>query len=196
MNRFAIQVRGLLALGCIVLISSCAAFLLNGHLSHGYYISPDKTFRCKLPGGALSRQLHIWDQRSASGATVTFMLGSRLLWRVDHLHLSRLKLKDLDKDKERRVQLERGKEHYFRYYLLPNLGPAEIKWERYERAGETEVLIAHTYLKSDGMEGIRELLFSVDGVYLNVLHHAQGISENLENIIPGSLALYKGCEFE
>lgn len=186
----------MLALSCIVLISSCAVFLLNGHLSHGYYISPDKTFRCKLPGGALSRQLHIWDQRSALGTTVTFKLGSRLLWRVDHLYLSRLKLKDLDKGLGRRAQLERGKEHYFKYYLLPNLGPAETKWERYERAGETEVLIAHTYLKSDGMKGIRELLFSVDGNYLNVLHHAQGISENLESIIPGSLALYESCEFE
>ena len=130
------------------------------------------------------------------GTSVTFRLGSRLLWRVDHLHLSRLKLEGLDEDKGRRAQLERGKEHYFKYYLLPNLGPAEIKWERYERAGETEVLIAHTYLKSDGMKGIRELLFSVDGNFLNVLHHAQGISENLESIIPGSLALYESCEFE
>lgn len=130
------------------------------------------------------------------GETVTFKLGSRLLWRVDHLYLSRLKLKDLDKGQGRRAQLERGKEHYFKYYLVPNLGPAEIKWERYERADETEVLIAHTHLESDGMEGVRELLFSVDGDYLNVLHHAQAISENLENIIPGSLALYKSCEFE
>ena len=130
------------------------------------------------------------------GGTVTFKLGSRLLWRVDHLHLSRLKLKDLDKTEGRRAQLERGKAHYFRYYLLPNLGSAEIRWERYERADETEVLIAHTHMKSDGMDGIRELLFSVDGDHLNVLHHAQGISENLESIIPGSLALYESCEFD
>ena len=196
MNEFAIQIRFLLALVCIVPVSSCMLLLTNGHLSHGHYISPSETFRCKLPGGALSRQLHIWDQRSAMGESVTFKLGSRLLWRVDHLHLNRLELEGLDRVGERREQLERGKENYFKHYLLQELGSAQIRWERYERTDETEVLIAHTYLKSDGMEGVRELLFSVDGDYLNVLHHAQGISGNLENIILGSFGLYKSCEFK
>lgn len=143
----------------------------------------------------MSRQLHVRDQSSALGESVTFQLGSRVLWRVDHFHLGQLKLAGLKGIKERRERLEKGKEHYFKYYLLPNLGSAEIKWERYERTDETEVLIAHTYMRSDGMEGVRELLFSIDGDYLNVLHHAQNISSNLESIILGSFGLYKSCEF-
>ena len=196
MNGLAALVRFLLVLTCLVSLSSCVLLLTDGRLSHGYYVSQSETFRCRLPGGVLSRQLLIWDQRSAVGESVTFKLGSRLLWRVDHLHLSQLKLEGLDKIEARRAQLEKGKENYFKYYLLPNLGRAEIKWEIYEQAGGTEVLISHTYLKSDGMEGVRELLFSVDGNYLNVLHHAQNISGNLETIIPGSLGLYKSCEFK
>ena len=195
MNRIAALTCFLLALVCMATLSSCMLLLTNGRLSHGHYISPSETFRCRLPGGALSRQLHIWDQRSAVGETVTFRLSSRLLWRVDHLHLSQLKLKDLDKVQDRRAQLEKGKEHYFEYYLLPKLGPAQIRWERYERTDDVEVLIVHTHLESDGMVGVRELLFSVDGDYLNVVHHAQSISGNLENFILGSFGLYKSCEF-
>ena len=189
-------VRFLLVLICVVSVSSCMLVLTNGRLSHGYYVSPSETFKCRLPGGVLSRQLHIWDQKSTAGESVTFKLSSRLLWRVDHLRLNQLKLTGLSKIKERREQLERAKEHYFKYFLLPNLGHAEIKWERYERAGETEVLISHTRLKSDGMDGVREILFSIDGNYLNVLHHAQGISGNLDSVILGSLGLYKSCEFK
>ena len=195
-NKSAVVIRFLLLLTCIVSLSSCMLLLTDGRLSHGDYISPSETFRCTLPGGALSRQLHIRDQRSAVGETVTFKLGSRLLWRVDHLYLDQLELGGLDKVKQRREQLEKGKENYFRYYLMPSLGFAEIKWERYERTDEAEVLIVHTYLKSDGMEGVRELLFSVDGEYLNVLHHAQNVPGNLENIILGSFGLYKSCEFK
>ncbi len=195
MNRFAALACFPLALVCMMSLSSCMLLLTNEHLSHGYYVSPSETFRCKLPGGALSRQLHIRDQRNAVGETVTFKLGPHLLWRVDHLHLSQIKLKDMDKVRDRRAQLEKGKEHYFKYYLLPNLGSAEIRWERYEQTDDTEVLIAHTHLESDGMAGVRELLFSVDGDYLNVVHHVQGISGNLENIIQGSFGLYKNCEF-
>ena len=187
--------RLLLALTFCVSVSSCTFLLLNGELSHGYYVSPEHTFKCRLPGGVLSRQLQIWDQRSPIGEIVTFKLGSRLLWRVEHLRLDHLKLDGLALTKERRQQLEKGKENYFEYYLLPNLGLAEIKWERYEEVNGKEVLISHTYLKSDGMEGTRELLFSVDGSYLNVLHHAQSISGNLENFITGSLGLYRSCEF-
>ena len=58
------------------------------------------------------------------------------------------------------------------------------------------MLISYTHLKSDDMEGVRELLFSVDGNYLNVLHHAQNISGNLDKVILGSLGLYKSCEFK
>ena len=81
------------------------------------------------------------------GEIVTFKLGSRLLWRVEHLRLDHLKLDGLALTKERRQQLEKGKENYFEYYLLPNLGLAEIKWERYEEVNGKEVLISHTYLK-------------------------------------------------
>ena len=196
MNESVATFRFLLSLTCMVLLSSCVVLLTNGRLSHGHYVSQSETFSCRLPGGVLSRQLDVWDQRGAVGESVTFKLGSRLLWRVDHLHLRQLKLKGLDKIQARREQLERGKDHYFKYYLLPKLGEAEIKWEIYKQVGGTEVLISYTYLKSDGMEGIRELLFSVDGNYLNVLHHAQNISGNLDKIILGSLGLYKSCEFK
>ena len=196
MNEPVTMVRFLLVLICLIPLTSCVVLLMNGHLSHGHYVSKSETFSCRLPGGILSRQLQVWDQKSEIGESVTFRLGPRLLWRVDHLHLSQLKLKGLDKIQARRDQLERGKENYFKYYLLPELGKAEIKWEIYEQAGGKEVLISHTYLKSDGMEGIRELLFSVDGNYLNVVHHAQNISGNLEKIIIGSLGLYKSCEFK
>ncbi len=196
MNESVATVRFLLGLACVVLLSSCVVLLTNGRLSHGHYVSQSETFSCRLPGGVLSRQLDVWDQRGAVGESVTFKLGSRLLWRVDHLHLRQLKLKGLDKVQARREQLERGKEHYFKYYLLPKLGKAEIKWETYKQVDGTEVLISYTHLKSDGMEGVRELLFSVDGNYLNVLHHAQNISGNLDKVILGSLGLYKSCEFK
>lgn len=196
MNKLAARMFPLLVLAGIVSISSCSMLLLNGNLSHGYYEASSKTFRCRVPGGILSRQLHIRDQRGTIGESVTFKLGSRLLWRVEHLRLDRLELANLDRVRDRREQLERGKRNYFKHYLLPDLGTAEIQWERYERTEDAEVLVAHTYLESDGMAGIRELLFSVDGDYLNVVHHAQSISGNLENIIQGSFWLYKNCEFK
>ena len=178
-----------------MLTASCALLLLNGHFSHGYYISPSETFKCKLPGGAFSTQLKVSDRSSAIGETVTFKLRPGLLWRVDHLHLNHHKLAKLNKLMIRRVQLEEAKENYFKHHLLPNVDIAEIRFEYYKRVKETDVLIVHTYLKWDASEEDRELLFSIDGNYLNVLHYAQNISDELKNITSGSFGLYKSCQF-
>ena len=176
-------------------IPSCALLLLNGHLSHGYYVSPSESFKCKLPGGAFSTQLKISDRRNSIGETVTFKLDSGLLWRVDHLRLDQHKLAKLNGLKSKRKQLDEAKLNYFKYHLHPNVDITEINWEQFKRVNETEVLIAHTYLKWDKLEENRELLFSINGDYLNVLHYAQNISTELQNITSGSLGLYKSCEF-
>ena len=180
---------------CVFTISCCALLLLNGHLSHGYYVSPSETFKCKLPGGAFSRQLNISDRHNSMGETVTFKLDTGLLWRVDHLHLNDHKLANLSGLRNRREQLEQAKLNYIKFHLETNIDIVEINWEQYKRVNETEVLIAHTYLKWDKLEENRELLFSINGDYLNVLHYAQNISTKLQNITSGSLGLYKSCEF-
>ena len=176
-------------------IPSCALLLLNGHLSHGYYVSPSESFKCKLPGGAFSTQLNISDRSNSIGETVTFKLDTGLLWRVDHLHLNDHKLANLSGLKNRREQLEQAKLNYIKFHLETNIDIVEINWEQFKRVNETEVLIAHTYLKWDKLEEKRELLFSINGDYLNVVHYAQNISTELQNITSGSLGLYKSCEF-
>jgi len=180
---------------CIFTISSCVLLLLNGHLSHGYYISPSESFKCKLPGGAFSTQLKISDRSNSIGETVTFKLDTGLLWRVDHLHLDHHKLANLSGLKSRREQLEQAKLNYFKHHLQHNVDIAEINWEQYKRVNEIEILIAHTYLKWDKSEETRELLFSIDGQYLNVIHYSQNISSELQNITSGAFGLYKSCKF-
>lgn len=176
-------------------ISSCALLLLNGHLSHGYYVSPSESFKCKLPGGAFSTQLKITDRSNAIGETVTFKLDAGLLWRVDHLRLGHHKLASLDKIADKREQLEKVKINYFKHHLDSNLDIVEINWEQYKRVNDREVLITNTYLKWDASEETRELLFSINGDYLNVLHYTQNVSSKLQNITSGVLGLYKSCEF-
>lgn len=179
----------------IFTISSCALLLLNGHLSHGYYVSPSESFKCKLPGGAFSTQLKISDRSNSIGETVTFKLDTGLLWRVDHLHLDHHKLANLSGLKNRREQLEQAKLNYIKYHLETNVDIVEINWEQYKRVNEIEVLIANMYIQWDASEETRELLFSIDDNYLNVLHYAQNISSVSQNITSGSLGLYKSCEF-
>ncbi len=195
MNKYRILCRISVLLVLLMSLTSCVVLLLNGHLSHGYYVSPSESFKCKLPGGAFSRQLKITDRSNAIGETVTFKLEPGLLWRIDHLHLVHHELANFDSLTNRREQLEVVKSTYFKNHLLSNLEIAEIKSEQYKQINEVEVLIVYAYLQWDNAEDNRELLFSIDGDYLNVLHYAQNISENLQTITSGVTGLYKSCQF-
>jgi len=195
MNKYRILCRISVLLVLLMSLTSCVVLLLNGHLSHGYYVSPSESFKCKLPGGAFSRQLKITDRSNAIGETVTFKLEPGLLWRIDHLHLVHHELANFDSLTNRREQLEVVKFNYFKNHLLSNLEIAEIKSEQYKQINEVEVLIVYAYLQWDNAEDNRELLFSLDGDYLNVLHYAQNISENLQTITSGVTGLYKSCQF-
>ena len=195
MSNYCVLLRCVLAYLLLAVTTSCALLLLNGHLSHGYYVSPQESFKCKLPGGVLSRQLKITDRSNDIGETVTFTLNAGLLWRVDHLRLGQHKLASLDNIADRREQLDKAKINYFKFHLQTSLDIAEVNWEQFKSVDNTEVLIVNTYLKWDSSEETRELLSSVDGDYLNVLHYAQNVSSNLKNITSGSLGLYKSCEF-
>ncbi|MCZ6564621.1 MAG: hypothetical protein O6852_00575 [Gammaproteobacteria bacterium] len=195
MNKYRILCRISVLLVLLMSLTSCVVLLLNGHLSHGYYVSPSESFKCKLPGGAFSRQLKITDRSNAIGETVTFKLEPGLLWRIDHLHLVHHELANFDSLTNRREQLEVVKFNYFKNHLLSNLEIAEIKSEQYKQINEVEVLIVYAYLQWDNAEDNRELLFSIDGDYLNVLHYAQNISENLQTITSGVTGLYKSCQF-
>jgi hypothetical protein len=148
-----------------------------------------QSFKCKLPGGAFSRQLKITDSSNAIGETVTFKLEPGLLWRIDHLHLVHHELANFDSLTNRREQLEVVKSTYFKNHLLSNLEIAEIKSEQYKQINEVEVLIVYAYLQWDNAEDNRELLFSIDGDYLNVLHYAQNISENLQTALKPFVAM-------
>ena len=195
MNKYRILCRISVLLVLLMSLTSCVVLLLNGHLSHGYYVSPSESFKCKLPGGAFSRQLKITDRSNAIVETVTFKLEPGLLWRIDHLHLVHHELANFDSLTNRREQLEVVKFNYFKNHLLSNLEIAEIKSEQYKQINEVEVLIVYAYLQWDNAEDNRELLFSIDGDYLNVLHYAQNISENLQTITSGVTGLYKSCQF-
>lgn len=195
MNKYRILCRIPVMLVLLVSSSSCAFLLLNGHLSHGYYVSPSESFKCKLPGGALSGQLKITDRSNSISETVTFKLEPGLLWRIDHLHLGHHKLANLGGSTNKRGQLEAAKSNYFKNHLLSNLDIAEIKSEQYKQVNETEILMVYAYLKWDKAEDNRELLFSIDGDYLNVLHYAQNISSNLQIFTSGATGLYKSCQF-
>ena len=73
MNKYRILCRISVLLVLLMSLTSCVVLLLNGHLSHGYYVSPSESFKCKLPGGAFCRQLKITDSSNAIGETVTFV---------------------------------------------------------------------------------------------------------------------------
>lgn len=184
---------------CVIFLSvalgGCVLLLLNGHLSHGYYISPSESFKCKLPGGALSRQLEISDDSNSLGETVIFNLKLGLLWRVDHLKLGHHKLAIMNTTLTERENLDQAKSNYFKYHLEPNLDEVDINLEYYKKINESDVLIVHAYMKWKDKEEKRELLFSIDNDYLNVVHHSQNISSNLQKVTFGSIDMYKSCQF-
>jgi len=182
-----------------IFVSGCAAVLLSGHLSFNHYESKTGTFRCKLPGGALSSKLDVTDRSNDIGETVTFSLNLGLLWRIDHLLIGKHKLamvnKTVNSPEVRRLQLDKAKEDYFNLYLSQNTDHVEVKWEQFDYVNDVEVLIASTYIKWEDEEEVRELLFSIDGDYLNIIHFAQNISNDLQTITTGAKGFYKSCSF-
>lgn len=179
--------------------TSCTLLLLNGHLSLGYYEAKSGTFRCKLPGGALSSKVEIMDRRNELGESATFTLNLGLLWRIDHLRIGKHKLAMIDNTNHsldhKRVQLDLAKDNYMSLYLAKNADQVEVEWEQYLIVDDAEVLLTNTYVKWDEHEEKRELLFSIDGDYLNVVHFAQNMSSNLQTFTTGAAGFYKSCEF-
>jgi len=175
--------------------ASCALLLLNGNLSRGYYEAKSGTFKCKLPGGALSSKVEVMDRINELGETVTFSLNLGLLWRLDHLRIGKHKLAMIESSADRRTQLDQAKDHYMSLYLAQHADQVEIKWEQFLIVNDTEVLLTNTYVKWDDKEEIRELLFSVDSGYINVIHFAQNVSDNLQSFTTGAAGFYKSCQF-
>ena len=180
-------------------LNACTLVLLNGNLSFDHYESKTGNFKCKLPGGALSTNLDILDRSNDIGETVTFSLKVGLLWRLDHLLIGKHKLAMLDKTirspEVRRLQLDKAKEDFFKFYLTQVTDYVEVKWEQFDYVNDVEVLIASTYIKWEDEEEVRELLFSIDGDYLNIIHFAQNVSNELKTFTTGAKGFYKSCEF-
>ncbi len=187
-------VRTLLAVFLAVISSSCVLLLLNGHLSHGYYESPSYSFKCKLPGGALSTQLEIKDRENTTGETVTFSHNLGFLWRVDHLRIGKHKIAQIDKTAETKNQLEQAKNNYFQF-LINKLKKSEIQWEEFKFIDEKEILTLNVFLGWNDVEEFRDLVFSIDDEYLNVIHYSENFSDQLQNFTTGAVAFYKGCDF-
>ncbi len=190
-----IYLKLLLIPAVIFSIASCALLLLNGNLSHGYYEAKSETFRCKLPGGALSSKVEIMDRSNELGETATFTLNIGLLWRIDHLRIGKHKLAILDTSVDKRQQLDQAKDNYMSTYLAQNADQVEVEWEQFMAVDDVEVLFTKTYVNWDDQEEKRELLFSIDGNYLNVVHFAQNMSSNLQTFTTGAAGFYKSCEF-
>ncbi len=180
-------------------LSGCVALLLSGHLSFSHYESKSRTFKCKLPGGALNGRLEVTDRSNEIGETATFSLDLGLLWRIDHLRIGKHKLAMLNqsaiKPEAKRLQLDKAKEDYFNLYLRKNTDNVEVKWEQFDQVNGVEVLIANTYIKWGDKEEVREILFSIDGDYLNIIHFAQNLSNELQTFTTGAKGFYKSCEF-
>lgn len=175
--------------------SSCVLLLLNGSLSHGYYEASSQTFKCKLPGGALSSRVDVADKVNDLGETVTFTLDLGLLWRLDHLRIGKHALANVDINADKRKQLDQAKELYMRSYLVKHADKVEIEWEQYVIVNDTEVLLTSTYVKWDEKEEKREILFSIDGDYINVIHFAQNMSSTLHSFTTSASGFYQSCEF-
>lgn len=175
--------------------SSCALLLLNGHLSHGSYEARSETFRCKLPGGALSSSADVVDRINELGETVTFTLEIGLLWRLDHLLLGKHKLAIVETGLDKRQQLDQAKDNYMSLYLSKNADQVEVEWEQYLTINDVDILLTSTYVSWDDHEERRELLFSIDGDYLNIIHYAQNISSDLQAFTTNAVSFYKGCDF-
>ena len=179
----------------LLVTSSCVLLLLNGNLSHGYYEASSQTFKCKLPGGALSSRVEVTDRVNDLGETVTFTLDIGLLWRLDHLRIGKHKLANIDTSADRRIQLDQAKENYMRSYLSQHADQVEIEWEQYVIVDDAEVLLTNAYVKWADKEEKRELLFSINGDYVNVVHFAQNMSNTLHSFTTSASGFYKKCEF-
>lgn len=175
--------------------TSCVLLLLNGNLSHGYYEASSQTFKCKLPGGALSSRVEVSDRVNALGETVTFSLDLGLLWRIDHLRLDKHKLATIDTSADRRIQLDQAKENYMNLYLSKHADQVDIDWEQYSIIEDKEVLLVSAYVKWADKQEQRELLFSLDGNYVNVVHFAQNLSTSLQSFTTSAAGFYQNCEF-
>ncbi len=169
--------------------------LLNGNLSHGYYEAKSQTFKCKLPGGALSSSVEVVDRMNDLGETVSFSLDLGLLWRLDHLLIGKHKLANIDTTKSRRIQLDQAKDNYMSFYLSQHSDQVEIEWEQYLIVEDSEVLLTSTYVIWEDKEERRELLFSIDGDYVNVIHYAQNMSKRLQSFTTSAAGFYQKCEF-
>ena len=178
-----------------LLSCSCTLLLLNGHLSLGSYEAKSATFKCKLPGGALSAMVDVMDRINELGETVTFTLDIGLLWRLDHLRIGKHKLAMFETSLDKRQQLDQAKDNYMGLYLSQNADQVEVEWEQYIVVNDVEVLLTSTYVKWDDQEEKRELLISIDGDYLNVIHYAQNISSELQTFTTNAASFYKGCVF-
>lgn len=179
----------------IISTSSCTLLLLNGNLGLGFYEAKSATFKCKLPGGALSTTFDVMDRVNELGETVTFTLDIGLLWRIDHLRMGKHMLAIVDTSVDRRQQLDQAKDNYMSLYLAQHADQVEIEWEQFIVVNDTEVLLTNTYVKWDDKEEKRELLFSIDGKYLNIIHYAQNLSSNLQTFTTGAAGFYKSCSF-
>lgn len=195
MNYKAVFIRLFVVISVSFLSNSCALLLLNGHLSRGYYEANSGTFKCKLPGGALSAKVEVMDRINELGETVTFSLHLGLLWRLDHLRIGKHKFAMFESSVDRRQQLDQAKYHYMSLYLAQHADQVEIQWEQFTIVDNVEVLLTNTYVKWDDKEETRELLFSIDGNYLNVVHYAQNLSDNLQTFTTGAAGFYKSCQF-
>lgn len=158
-------------------------------------MAESETFKCKLPGGALSSKVEIMDRSNELGETATFSLNIGLLWRIDHLYIGKHKLAILDISADKRQQLDQAKDNYMSLYLAQNADQVEVDWEQFMAVEDVEVLLTNTYINWDGHGEKRELLFSIDGNYLNVVHFAQNMSSNLQTFTTGAVGFYKSCEF-
>lgn len=179
----------------VSLSSACTLLLMNERFSHSHYTSPSESYRCKLPGGILSSQLEVHERSNEIGETVSFSHKSGLYWRIDHLRIGSHKIAMLDETISRRERLEQAKLNYYRYHLEENVELAEIKWEQYTKENGEEVLVLYNYLKWKDAEENRELVFSIDEEYLNVVHHTQNVSDKIHKVTTNALDLYKSCVF-
>lgn len=191
--------RFFLSLLVVFALCSCTLFLLNGNLSFNYYESKSGTFKCKLPGGALNSKVEVTDRFNELGETATFSLSLGFLWRIDHLLIGKHKLAMINKIpvslEDRRKQLDIAKEAYISNYLTKNTNKVEVNWEQFTAVDDAEVLLTNIFVSWDDKEEAREVLFSIDGDYLNVIHYSQNVSDELKTITSGAKGFYKSCEF-
>jgi len=189
----------LLSLFVVLSLCSCTLLLLHGSLSFNYYESKSGTFKCKLPGGALNSKVEVVDNYNDLGETATFTLNLGFLWRIDHLLIGKHKLAMIEKDltgiEDRRAQLDKAKQAYISSYLEKNTNKVEVNWEQFTVVGDVEVLLTNIFVSWDDKEEAREVLFSIDGDYLNVIHYSQNVSKELKTITSGAKGFYKSCEF-